>query len=63
MKILEGEAVEEMKEFFGNEYSTLSARRNNAYVISLFVTHIKLLLAEHPLETPRTSSPLPPLAD
>ena len=64
MKILKGEAVEEMKEFFGNEYSTLSARRNNAYVISLFVTQIKLLLAGHPLETPRTSSlPLPPLAD
>lgn len=40
-----------LKWFFGSASQTLSEKRNNAYVLSLMVTRIQLLLAEHPLGT------------
>lgn len=50
--MLDGEAIEEMKAFFGKDYEFLATRRSNAYILSLFITHIRLILARHPLETP-----------
>lgn len=39
-----------LQKFFGSASQTLSDKRNNAYVLSLMVTRIQLILAEHPLE-------------
>lgn len=49
-EMLDGNAIDEMKAFFGKDYDSLATRRNNAYVLSLFITHIRLILAKHPLE-------------
>lgn len=40
-----------LQKFFGSASQTLADKRNNAYVLSLMTTRIRLLLAGRPLET------------